>query len=210
MDLLAKVGVAVVIFIVIAGIGFYAFGMLAGQATALTAQKATQIVISDLKLRNPTADVTIISVTPSTLAAGSWSMTFSVVYNSTSPCPTLFIEGFDYPATGLVPSVDNLYTENCTIYGLSTAPTYVISSPAIAIVKSYDSGFAPITNYVNNYGYGNTTVHAKFFATLESNMTPLNRTFYNVWDINYTAIRAGYSQFAILNSSGAIAGNYTK
>ena len=210
MDLLGKVAVIVVVFIVIAGIGFYAYGILTNPSTTLTAPKAEQIVISDLKLHNPSADVTLINVTPSPLASGSWSMTFSVVYNATRPCPTLFIEGFDYPATGLVPSIDNLYTENCTIYGLSAAPTYVISSPAIAIVKSYDSGFAPISNYVSAYGYNNTVVHARFFNILAQNMTPLNRTFYNIWSINYTASGASYSQFVILNSSGTIAGNYTK
>ena len=89
-------------------------------------------------------------------------------------------------------------------------PTYVISSPAIAIVKSYDSGFAAISNYVSTYGYNNTAVHARFYAILESNMTPLNKTFLNVWFINYTASGAGYSQFAILNSSGSIVSSYTK
>ena len=157
MDLLAKVAVVVAIFIVIAGAGFYVLKLSASPSGPLTSQQASQIVINDLKLHNPTADVTIINVTPSMLKSGSWSMTLSVVYNSTRPCPTLFIEGFDYPATGLVPSVDNLYTENCTIYGLSTAPTYVISSPAIAIVKSYVSNSIAISNYVNTYGYGNTS-----------------------------------------------------
>ena len=210
MDLLAKVAVAVVVFIAIAGVGFYLYGLFASPSATLTSQKASQTVIDDLKLNNPTAEVTLINITPSTLRSNSWSMILSIVYNSTRPCPTLFIEGFDYPATGLVPSIDNLYTKNCTIYGLSTAPTYVISSPAIAIVKSYDSGFAPISNYVRTYGYNNTVVHARFFMFLEKNMTPLNESFYNDWLINYTASRADYSQFVLLSSSGTIVGNYTK
>ena len=208
MELLAKVAVVVVVLIVIAGIGFLVYSS-ANPAASLTSDQAAQFVVGDLKLHNPTADITIINVTPSNLTVGSWRITLRVVYNSTRPCPTLSIKSFDYPATGLVPSDDNLYTENCTIYGLSTAPTYVISSPAIAIVKSYDSGYAPILNYVRAYGYNNMVVHARFFPILSSNMTPTNETFNNVWLINYTANGASWSQFVILSSSGSIAGNYT-
>ena len=130
------------------------------------------------------------------------------MYNSTKPCPTLFIEAFDYPATGLLPSVDNLYTDKCFIYGLSSAPTYVVSSPSIAIVKSYNNRFfptievMPLAEYINTYGYESMTVHATFFNTLGKSMTPFNETFNNVWLVNYTATGADYSEFVILDSSG--------
>lgn len=209
MDLLTKVAVAVVIIILIAGAGFLIYNAISEHATSLTAQQASQIVVRDLLLQSPSANITIINVTPSALKRGSWSVTLSVVYNATRPCPTLFIEAFDYPATGLVPSIDNLYTQRCVVYGLPTAPSYVISSPSIAMVQSYDSGFPPIADYVSTYGYNSTTVHARFFATLPSSMTPLNRTFYNAWLVNYTAKGAPHSQYVILSTSGAIIGNYT-
>jgi hypothetical protein len=85
----------------------------------------------------------------------------------------------------------------------------VISSPAVAIARSYSSGVAPVLDYVKAYGYNNTVVHARFFSMLNKNMTPMNQTFSNVWLINYTAKGAVYSQFAILSSSGSIIGNYT-
>ena len=69
MDLLGKVAVAVVVFIIIAGIAFYIYGAFNNPVTIMTPQKATQTVISDLKLNAPTADVTLINVTPSTLSA---------------------------------------------------------------------------------------------------------------------------------------------
>jgi hypothetical protein len=122
MELLAKVAVVVVVLIAIAGVGFIVYNFIANPATPLTADQAAQVVVRDLKLHNPSANISVINVTPSTLKSNSWIIILSVIYNATRPCPTLFIEGFDYPATGLIPSVDNLYTENCTIYGLSTAP----------------------------------------------------------------------------------------
>lgn len=219
MDLLTKVAAAVVVLIVIASLGFLVYNAIASHSSVLTSQQASQIVLSDLKLHNPNANITIINITPSTLKSGSWSIILSIIYNATRACPTLSISSFDYPATGLVPTAVNIYSyynrspiDRCTVPSYVTTPetaTYVTSSPEIAIVKSYKSGFTPIVDYVRAYGYNNTAVYAKFFNTLEKNMTPINETFYNVWLVNYTANGAIYSQFVILNSSGSITGNYT-
>lgn len=207
MELFARVGVIAVLVIAIAALAFIATGH--GISAPLTQDQAVQYVLSDVRSNNPAANISVIAVSPSVLKAGSWDIVLSVVYNATRPCPTLFIEAFDYPATGFVPSVDNLYTTRCVVYGASTAPSYVISSPYIAIARSYNQSFAPITDYVGAFGYNNTQVRARYFANLNESETPLQRPFQNVWLINYTARYATYSEFVIMTASGSMLANYT-
>jgi len=208
MELLGRVAMIALIVIAIASAAF----LLSTHAISpnLTAPQAVQYVLSDMRASNPSANISVINVSASTLKAGSWDVVLSVVYNASRPCPTLFIEGFDYPATGLVPSVDNLYTSHCVVYGLSTAPSYVISSPYIAIARSYNQSFMPVTSYVDGFGYNNTQVHARFFSSIGMTSTPLQRNFTSVWLVNYTARDATYSEFAVMSSSGSIIANYTE
>lgn len=207
MDLLVKVAVVALVLIVVAGVGFLLYRTVSGGP--LTLQQALQTVLNDQALKHPNAIISVISVTPSTLRANSWDMVLGVVDNATRPCPTLSIEEFDYPAFSLLNSTVNIYTKGCIIHGGSYT-SYAISTPAIAIVKSYTNASSDAANYVGIFGYNNTIVHARNFTVLGSNMTPLNRTFDNVWLVNYTAVGAGYSLFVILNYSGSVIGHYTR
>jgi len=208
MDLFLKVGVIVVVLIVIAGLGFIVFQHAKG-STAVTSGQAVQFVKSDLIEMNPSANITVINVSQSRLQAGSWDIVLSIVYNATRPCPTLLIQGFDYPATGLVPSLDNLYTTKCVIYGMSDAPSYVISSPVIATARSYNESPTSVSTYVSTYGYNNTVVHSKFYTMLNSSVTGSSKNFTNVWLVNYTASGVGYSEYLIMDSSGTVVANYS-
>jgi hypothetical protein len=210
MDLLLKVGILIIVLIVIFGAAFLIF-VHTGQSGPLTQAQAQQIVLNDIKASNPNATVTVVSSSPSPSFNNSWSIVLAIVYNATRPCPTLFIEGFDYPATGLSIShgIDNLYTTKCVISGLSTAPTYVISSPEIAIARSYNTSSPELVNYVTLYGYNNVNVYATFYANLGASATPLGQSFSNIWLVNYTAKNAPYSQYVVLAQSGQIIGNYT-
>lgn len=191
---------AVIIVLVIVGVIFI-YGKSA-QAAPLTESQAVQIVGSDIRAGNPAANITLISVSNSTTEKNSWNIVYSVAYNVTRPCPTLQIEGFDYPATGLVPSIDNLYTQNCTIYGISDAPTYVISSPEIAVVRSYTIHNTTIDNYVSDYGYNNTRVYARFYQNLPANDTPNDLNMSAVWVVRYSAAGASTSEYAVMNQAG--------
>ncbi len=206
MDLILKVGVLIVVLVVIFSVA-WALSSHAS-STKVTQSQAEQLVLNDVKQSNPNATVTVVSVTNSTLEANSWQVILSVTYNGTRPCPTLLIEGFDYPATGLVPSTDNLYTKGCVIYGLSNAPSYVISSPEIAIVRSYTANSTTIMHYVGTYGYNNTVVHAAFYPSLRANATPIGMQFSNVWLVNYSAAGTSYNLLAVLAQSGQIQGTY--
>ncbi len=214
MDLLVKVGIVAVILVAIFG-GALLFRYVVGSSSTLTASQAQQIVQRDLKLAYPNASISVINVTPSTLSQGSWNIFISLIYNATRPCPTVYLEQYDYPATGLVPSVANLYTQHCVIYGLSSTSlpyyTYLITSPEIAIAKSFNTSFPALVVYVNTYGYNSTNVYARHYQNLTLNrmVNPYGGSFLNVWQINYTAIRAPYSEYVILNSTGSIIFNYT-
>jgi len=207
MDLVERVAIVVVLLIIVFSAAFLIFRH--NNQQQFTSAEAVQFVINDLKAANPSANITVINVSNSTLKQGSFNIVLSIVYNATKPCPTLFIEGFDYPATGLVPSLDNLYTSKCVVYGLSDAPSYVISSPEIAIVRSYTDNVSQINNYVNTFGYSNTFVTAKFYNYLNNTNTHLAQSLYNVWLVRYRATNANYSVYAVVDSSGAIAGNFT-
>jgi hypothetical protein len=207
MELLGRVAIIALVVIVIAAAAFLlATHVIAGP---LTSQQAVQYVLSDMRAGNPSANITVINVSASALKADSWNIVLSVVYNASRSCPTLFIEDFDYPAVGLVPSVDNLYTTHCVVYGISTAPSYVISSPYIAIARSTNQS-TQIMAYANTFGYNNTFVRARFFSTLNPNATPLQENLTSVWLINYTAQGANYSEYAIMSSSGAMIANYNE
>jgi hypothetical protein len=221
MDLLVKVAVLVIVLVVIAGAAFYIF-VHQMQSGPLTQAQAENTVLTDIKASSPTATVTVVSVSPSTLENDSWNIVLSVAYNITRPCPTLSIESFDYPATGLAgsPSTDNLYSTSklnnitgmreCVIIGLSYAPTYVISSPYIAISRAYITNATELTNYVQDYGYNNVNAYASFYSNLSASMTPLNLNYNNVWVVNFTAPRAPFNQYVILGQNGQILANYTK
>ncbi len=212
MDLLLKVAILVAVLIIIFSAVFLIF-VRPLQTGPLTQTQAEQLVLNDIKAANPNATVTVVAVGPSPSFNNSYGIVLSVVYNATRPCPTLSIQGYDYPATGLLPSTDNLYTNGtasmCKIYGasLADAPTYVISSPEVAIARSYNSSASEIVNYVDDYGYNNVNVYATFYA----NFAPaqLNKSFNNVWLVNYTANSAPYYQYVVLGQSGQIVGNYS-
>ncbi|MFI5412474.1 MAG: hypothetical protein ACHQX1_01130 [Candidatus Micrarchaeales archaeon] len=212
MDLLLKVGILIIALVIVASAIFLIF-VHTTKAGPLTEQQAESLVLNDIISQNPNATVTVVSQSPSILANNSWSIVLSIVYNGTKPCPTLFIQGYDYPATGLVPGTDNLYTRGCVIYGLSSAPTYVISSPIIAIVRSYNNTNPAAKNFVAAYGYSSTNVNAQFYPILNSS-SPLKPSwavatnYTNVWLLNYSSTATPNYQYLIMNPSGQIVANY--
>jgi hypothetical protein len=211
MDLLEKVGVIVIVLVVVSSIVFLL--LQNGKNPQLTASQAVQLVINDVRATNPNANITVVSVSNSTVQKGSYSIVLSVAYNSTRACPTLFIDMFDYPAFSLSNSTENLYTygnaNRCTINGLvnSSTSTYVIGSKYVAIARSYSKNIPQITSYVNSYGYNNTDVDASYYSNLTN--AHLANTYYNAWLVRYKASAADYSVYVVIDSSGSVAGNYT-
>jgi hypothetical protein len=212
MDLLGKVAIIVIVLIVVVSGAI----LLLRHSTSsqLTKAQAVAIVLRDVKENYPGANVTLINVSNSTLESNSYNIVLSIVYNSTSPCPIVGIEQFDYPALQLSSSYPNYYTQgHCIIVNLnSNPPTYVISSPEVAIARSYNQSIKydikNVTDYVNGYGYYNTSVSAMLYSYLNNNMTHLSQSYYNVWLVHYTATNANYSVYAVMYANGTIVDTY--
>jgi hypothetical protein len=206
MGLLLNVAVIAAVVIVIAVAVFLIFPATA-VSTKLTPLRAESLVVNDIKTQNPNANVTVISVSNSTLEPGkSWQVVASVIYNGSKPCPIVMIDVFDYPALGLQNYTANLYTRGCVINGLTSAPSYVISLPQIAIARSYSLNDTAIMDYVSKFGYGNTFVSASFKGQTQTNSIFGNES--NVWLVRYKATNANYSLNAVLNQSGMITQTY--
>jgi len=208
MGLLSTVAIIAVVVIVIIGAVLVMTYKTAN--TKLTVQQAEGLVVNDIKAQNPTANVSQIgAATNSSLAPNSWVITLSVVYNGTRPCPTVQIEQFDYPATGLQSTTSTTYSyysqNGCTVPSSQNQnQQYNITLPdksSIAIATSYASGNNSIGAYVDKFGYANTFVTARFQGGTNSGAFG-NET--NVWLVRYKATNANYSLIAVLDQSGVI------
>ncbi len=211
MGLLKSVAILAIAVIIVVGVGVAVLELLRSSSShSVTSSQAVQFVTSDLKQASPTANITVINVSASKLKVGSWDVVVSLIYNSTSPCPTFLVEEFDYPAVTLVPSIEDLYTSVCQVYGLSNAPGFVISAPPVAITRAYMLRNPAILNYITDYGYNNTIVHARLGA-ISANSTPLGMQFNDSWLINYSAVGARQSLYVIMDTSGtSVLGTYTQ
>ena len=172
MDLLGRVAVIAIVAIIIIAGGQRAVFLLSrvDHSPLIYARTGCATSFSTIvKASNPNANITVINVSNSTAQAGSYNIVLSIVYNATKPCPTLFIDLFDYPAFGLSNYTGNLYT-----YAMQTdAPytgfqfmsaSYVIGSPKLAIARSYNQGIPLITTYVTTFGYNSVFVTSRFLS----------------------------------------------
>jgi hypothetical protein len=215
MDLTAKVGIVVIVLIMLIAIIFLLKSMQGPQPTE---SQAVSLVMKDLNSTFPNARISIVNVTNSTYYTSTnhpeknWVVVVSIVKNATRACPALSIESFSYPATVLFPTVINNYTDlNCTISSMSNAPSYVIDSPYVAQAKPYISKYLPVVNYINDYGYSNTIVSAKYMPLISlKNITGSNATYENSWLVVYNATNAHTSLFVIMNETGGIAYSFNE
>ncbi len=210
MGLIRSVAILSLVIVAVIATAFGISSLLRGaQGQSVTQAQAEQFVLNDLRQSSPGADITIINVTSSTLKAGSWDVVVSVVSNATTPCPTFLTEQFDYPAVTLVPSVEDLYTSGCKVYGLANAPSYVISAAPVAITRAYDFGNSTILDYIGAH-MNDVVVHARLYTVLNASATPLARQFNDTWLINYSASGAPVSLHVLMDRSGiSLLGMYT-
>ncbi len=212
MELLGKVAIIVIVLVIIFSAAFLIFQNT--NKAPITAAQAEQFAINDVKASNPNANITIVSVSNSTVQKGSYSIVMSVAYNTTRACPTLFIDLFDYPVFSLSNSTENLYTygnaNKCTVNGLlnSSSTNYVIGSKYVAIARSYSQNIPQIIAYVSRYGYNSTNVSAAYYPNLSARITGLSNNYYNAWLVHYKAAKANYSVYAVIDSAGSVAANY--
>lgn len=194
MDLLVKtLIIALVIIVALYGI-YYVFQNNFTQS--VTEQQAVSLVTSDLQNSHPTAIINVTNVTPSRYA-GSWHIVTSIIFNSTTPCPSYYIWSFDYPKYGFVNTTENDYTSGCVVYGLRNQ-SYIIASYPVAIARSYSLNLSNVRGFVSKYGFNNVVVKAIYY-----NSTSFNYTSYgHVWIVNYSAPEVNTSAYVVLNRTG--------
>lgn len=219
MDLLGKVVVLAVVLVI--AVALFAIVRNA-PSTAHQKSNATQagnFVLTYFKnspnFQGATED--IIAITPSPLQNGSYDVYVGIIYNATSPCPTVVEWDYDYPSTGLLPKEDlNLTSWNqtngkCVLYSGQNSSIANIKLPAIAIVKAYIESQSA-RGYVGMFGYNNTHATAQFRGSFyySAAPSPYNSTGYNdTWEVNFTARNANYSYYTVLNQSGNVLFGYT-
>lgn len=193
MDLLSKTVIVAVAMVVIIFAGYFTLSHVSFGQQVSEAQ-ASSLVFHDLQNSNPGAIINISNVTASTYA-GSWHIVTSVITNSTSPCPSYFIYSFDYPKYGFVYRVDNTYTSNCNVYGITPGKAFDVGSYPVAITESYDQNVSAVRNFVSKYGFDNVVVTASYY-----NSTSFNGTNYSgVWLVSYAAANSNQTVEVLLS-----------
>lgn len=196
MDLLGKAVIAAVILAIII-VGAYIGLQKITPQTSITQYQAASLVNADLQNVYPGAAVNITNVTPSAYP-GSWHVTASIVLNATRPCPTYLVYSFDYPKYGFVYTIENRYTQGCVIYGMQNSSNYLITSPPVAIARSYNLGIPSVTSFVSKYGYDSVHVTAQSYKMMELFST----NYTNLWVVNYSAPAANYSLYVAISQAG--------
>jgi hypothetical protein len=203
MELLVRVIMFAVIAVVLL---LAAYFMLSSTAIhSITKQQAETQIINDLTNKYPNSEINIINTTPSSYS-GSWEVVAAIVTNSTSPCPSYFVDTFEYPQFGFVNRTQNVYTSDCTIRGYSAGQEFNIYNSPVAITRAYMLDVPNVMDYILSFGFNNVTVHASLF-----NSTSLHGSDYmHVWLINYSSGRAGYYVYVVLSQpNGSLLNSYT-
>ncbi len=195
MDLLGKTIVAAVIVIAILIVLYFALKSFS-PVQSISEGQAVALVESDLINSNPGGIVNVTSVSPSQYP-GSWHIVVSLVLKPTSPCPTYVVYSYDYPRYGLISRTENIYTSNCTIYGMQNG-SYIIASFPVAITRSYDLNVPQVNAFINDYGFDNVSTHASFF----SNITEFGKNYTNVWLVTYSSARSNHTVNVLLSQVG--------
>ncbi len=184
MDLLAKVLILAVVLIAVLASARYLVSQSPGQVSNA---QAVASVTNYLNTNYPGAVVNITSVNASQVP-GSWHIVAAIINNASSACPDYFVESFDYPKFGFVPTPQNNYTSGCVIYGVQKGLPYNVTSYPVAVAKSYDYNLTQVRIFMNRYGYSNVQVS----ATYHNSITLDYKNYSHVWLVTYSDTHAPY------------------
>ncbi len=221
MELLFKTAIAVAVIVVIIAMLFLYWELSSRLNGALTSAQAASLIKSDILQHYPSAQVTILNVSNSSMHSGSWDILARIVYNQTTACPSVISEEFDYPATGLInqSTTYSNYANGVCIVNLNTGMALeqnIISLPAFAMASPLNHSFAPLVSFIQINGFRNVYASAdhvdpgvadNITSSQGSNMT-FNSTS-ALWLVNYTSHSTGRTLHLIMDTSGSILFNYT-
>ncbi len=195
MDLVTKVFIIAVAIIVVVGIVKFAV-----QSAPQPVSKAEAIANVTHYLQQSTPIGTLVNITSVTASqySGSWHIIAGIIIDGTSPCPSYYVDSFDYPQYGFVSRLENNYTANCIVNGLNA--NYDIGYYPVAIAQSYSLNISQVKNFVSKFGYNNVQVNANHIASQQIN----GMNYSNIWIVYYTAPAANYSVQVYLRSNGSL------
>lgn len=199
MGLLQSAVIAVVLIIVILLVIYYLYSFLtATSVQPITQQHAEALITSDLQAAYPNAIINVTSNTQSTYS-GSWHIVVSVTLNATSPCPSYFVNTYDYPRFSFVSTPQNTYTKDCKIYVFSPNGPFTLGSAPVAI--AWASTHVPsAVAYVSSMGVQNVSVAASFLT---------NVSVGDEWQVVYASAHANYTIHTLLaDTNGTLLNSY--
>jgi hypothetical protein len=199
MELLERAVVAIVLIIVILLAIYYAYLFLSGNSVQpITQQHAEALITSDLQTAYPNAIINVTSDMQSTYA-GSWHIVVSVTLNATSPCPSYFVNTYDYPRFAFVSTPQNTYTKNCQIYVFSPGGSFTLGSTPVAVAWA-STHVKTVADYIKAFGLQNVSVVTSFIS---------NSSAGDEWQMIYSSKHAGYAIYATLaDINGTLLSNY--
>ncbi len=201
MELLERVGIIAIVVVIVFSLAVLIHGFITHKSSSYVSESdALSTVMSDIKLNNPSSNVTLLSIKKSNISNDTWSMSFRVINYQDYACPTLEIENYNYPALTLVPSVINVYTSDCKIF--VSNPCYVsnITSYPILLACLYHQNDSELNGFINTYGYHTVKANPKFYKSYVQN----NKTYEDVWFTKYYTANSTYNLSVLSDFNGVI------
>lgn len=199
MELLMRVVVLAVIVIAVF-LAAYLIVTSISPMSSVTKEQAENLVVGDLMSKYPGAEINITNAT-SSIYPGSWEIIVGIIVNSTSPCPSYFVDTFEYPKFGFVNRTQNTYTGDCKIQAYSQGQR-LYNSP-VAITRAYN--VSGVKDYLGAFGFGNVTVTARNYTAAKLQGTDYS----SIWLVNYSSARASYNFYVVLSQlNGSILNAY--
>lgn len=222
MELLFKTAIAVAVIVVVISAFFLYWELLGQGGGQLTSLQAASLVRSDILQHYSGAQVTILNVSNSSIHSGSWDILTRIIYNQTTPCPSVLTEDFDYPATGLInqTTIYSTYADGACVVNLNAGQASeqynIIGLPALAIAMPLNRSFAPLVSFIQVNGFRNIDSSAQQIeASVADNIsasigsTAAFNSTSALWLVNYTSHVTGRTMHLIIDASGHILLNYT-
>ncbi len=181
-ELLLIVVLLIVIALLVKLVEFFQVNVVEGDAS--------KFVLEDLRSKYPTADISILQITPMTNDNGQryFQVEAKVTQDPDTPCPERSHIYYNYPAQNFVPQPPDVITHNCVVCaeGICT-----IAFPEEAIIASHTfQGTGAVQSYLTQY----------------PNAIPAVAEKADSWEVTWSSQSANQSYVVDIRRDGTISG----
>ncbi len=181
-ELLLIVVLLIVIALLVKLVEFFQVNVVEGDAS--------KFVLEDLRSKYPTADISILQITPMTNDNGQryFQVEAKVTQDPDTPCPERSHIYYNYPAQNFVPQPPDVITHNCVVCaeGICT-----IAFPEEAIIASHTfQGTGAVQSYLTRY----------------PNAIPAVAEKADSWEVTWSSQSANQSYVVDIRRDGTISG----